>query len=863
MPLDITTYVDPGVYQQEVVVPGSGSATSLPLAVGLIGVGAATKRAVNEAVIRGKIFGEAVTFSSAKDTLANRAVRRQSQATLWENGVAHPSSDWQFNNCAITSNATTAIDLTTRNVLSLSLDGKTPIVIYFTAVPSTAAAAKTGTSNGVVVPRGATTASTTMAEVAASINAALAFMTDAQLNAGTGQGYGSAYAGAASTSAGLLVVTSPVTGSGSDVATYASFPATVDVLGGTLSFTNSQTATLADGGKHGKTIIQLIATFNAASTYTIDYVSPDTATDSLLKASVSTPLKVFKRVGNFQGVTNYAQFVDYGQSTNNITWNPGGGFPSAAKLTSLAVGTGFNVSANETITLSIDGKTAVDIHLAVLASAPPGWTAPSSSAAATVAEVVNNINAVLAASQFYGPQYATVAASIGSGTTAQVTLTSPSVGTLGVVEVSPSTSGYAGATIFGIVATQLPFDVRGLGASPAAGATYFVTYDYTRPTSDYNLPKQYFNVQQAFADIGSLASNNPLAIATSLCFKNGAPSVYVVQVDDHLTAGAPTQVAVDNAMTAAAPISAITELVVLDTRSALMVDLWNLVNSLNSPAQARPCRAWYGMAKGTAAGDKDTPGTFTYTSVVTLAVPGDSPGRGRHILVAPPQGDVMLALDDGTVQTVTVDGTYLAAAVAARFTARTSVAQSLVNQTINGFTNVSDDPTANTFPVYSKTQRGLLADSGVCVITGRAGKLLLIDPLTTERGGGRLAEFEEPQLSTQKDTVVSAVTQALSSNVQGVTPSDLSDFILTIKQIIGNTIVGQIKIGTIAPFRDSQGRTRDINYATDIVVTQRVDDQRKYNFQYFFNGRYPAKYFFGQYSVDNPFFSASTTGLTA
>lgn len=864
MALDITTYVDPGVYQQEVVVPGSGSATSLPLAVGLIGVGSGVKRSINEGLIRGKIFAEPSAFAGtpAVDTLASRAIRRQSTTVVYKDGTPMANTDWQINAASITSAGAGTVDLTTKNVLAISIDGRDPIEIYFTAAVAAPAALKAGTTNGIVVPRGVATGSTTLTELAASINSAFAFATDALLNTGAGTGYGVGYATVATIVSTKLVITSPASTPFSDVATWAAFPVASDILiGGTLSFAGAVTVGL-DGASHAKTILQLVPAAGL-SVYLVDYVAIDSVTDVLAKANATTPLSLIRRVGNFQGMTNYFKNTDYAASTNLITWSPPTPYVNG-KITSLAQGaSAFNLSVNETISLSIDGRTTLDIHLAVNATPPSGWVAPGVTTGVLATEIATNVNATLASSSIYGPQYSTVATVTGAGVTAQVVLTSPTAGFAGVMELAPSLSGYAGVVIFGLASTQLPFDARGVGNRPAVGATYFMTYDYTRPLTDYNLPKQFFTIDIAFADIGVLSPTNPLAIAISLAFKNGAPSLYVIQVDDHLSPGAPTQAAVDNAMAAGGPITNITEFVMLDIRSGLMVDLYNIITTLNGPTQGHPCRAWYGMPKNTAAGDRDTPGTYIYTAVNTLSTPGDSPSRGRHILVAPSQGDVQLVLDDGTTQTVTVDGTFLAAAVAARFTARTSVAQSLVNQTINGFTNISDDPTINTFPIYPKAQRGLMADSGVCVITARAGKLILLDPLTTERGGGRLAEFEEPQLSTQKDDVVIAVNQTLATNVQGITPTDLSDFILTVKQLIGNVLVAKIKSGSIAPYRDSTGRTRDLSYPTDIVVKQRIDDQRKYNFQYFFNGRYPAKYFFGQFSVDNPFFSAGTTGVSA
>ena len=108
------------------------------------------------------------------------------------------------------------------------------------------------------------------------------------------------------------------------------------------------------------------------------------------------------------------------------------------------------------------------------------------------------------------------------------------------------------------------------------------------------------------------------------------------------------------------------------------------------------------------------------------------------------------------------------------------------------------------------------------------------------------------------------VNDAINGNALGVVPTDLSDFILTIKSTIGTVLSASITSGAIGPYRDAAGNTRDLNYSSDIQVYQMKTDPRKYTFRYFYMLRFPAKWFFGEYSVDNPFFSLnSQTSLTA
>jgi hypothetical protein len=87
-----------------------------------------------------------------------------------------------------------------------------------------------------------------------------------------------------------------------------------------------------------------------------------------------------------------------------------------------------------------------------------------------------------------------------------------------------------------------------------------------------------------------------------------------------------------------------------------------------------------------------------------------------------------------------------------------------------------------------------------------------------------------------------------------VVPDDLADFLSDIKKWIMLGIEAQIGAGSIAPYRDSAGFPRSLDPSTDIKVYQSTTDPRSFYFKYWFNLKYPAKRFYGEYSVDNPFF---------
>lgn len=820
MAFNISGYVDPGVYIQEEVVPGQVSVVTVPLTVSLVGIGSRNSRATNEALVRGSVSNESLTVSGGVNqrdaTLINVADRRSANTTVFRDGAALDISQVTFRQPTITGASNASYNFTANNKLSLSIDGKQPVTIaYVTGADAT-------TISGSLITQALASisniAAVTPAQVAEGINKALA--------GAASLGYGGGYGSVATLTGNSVIVTSPSTTSAADLRLFAAFPSgqsqTAAIFGVTVPW-------------QAPTIIRINeASYSALSAYTASYIATNTNIDALANANVQSII----RIGALAGVTTYVENTDYTRSGSNLDWS----LDAAAQFTSTIAAATHNISTNDSIILAFDGKPSVTIDLNGMASPPPGYANPVSPAAATPTEIATNINAVMAAHASYGPRYNAVA----SVNSLRLVLTSPNDGIGSYVQIASPTTVSASSALFGLSSSQMPYSISGTGSRPIAGAIYFASYEYTRPTGDYAVPKQYFSPDDMYADLGFPLSTNQLAIAGSIAFDNGAPSIICSQVNDATFPGSPTQIEIQAALNALSNVSAATDVVVLDTRLAVQVDLLNHVVNMSSPTEKNYRRGWFGMPRGTLIGDRDTPDTYVYRAVRTLQVPSDSPGRGRMILVAPANVSRTIVREDGSQSNVDLNGTYLATAIAARMTAFTSPADTLLRKNITGF--VSDG-----FPTYLKAERAILASNGVTVVTLDAGRLVLLDPLTTEAGGGRLVSFQEISASTQKDAVTTAMTQAVDANLVGIVPSDLAGFTVTIKGLIGGVLRSMIATGAIGPFKTSSGITRDIDFASDIQVFQDRSDPTKYFFRYFYNLRYPAKRFFGIYTVDNPF----------
>jgi hypothetical protein len=816
----ITQYVDPGVYSSEVIVPASSSVTP-QRTLALVGVAPRTRRASNEPVVRGRVTGEELTVAQSSPhtaSLVSLSNRDRNASALYLNGNALGLGDWSW---AAAELVGAAWSVDTINVsdgvggtqyLTISLDHKVPVTIDLNA------------SSLIVLKTAATPL-----EIAAAVNAVLV------------SSYGTEYASAVSAAIVSpatkyrMKIASPLTSTASAVKIMLSPSALRDVASKlSAAWTPSATSSV----DAGTSVIISDDLYVSTATYTISYVAVNTTADPLALAVAANPLVDIVSVGTAPGESNYKKGVDYSAGSNVVNWaSPG---PLPAQVRSLDTSTPITIVAgdNDKLYFKVNGRAQITVTLAAGALDP--------------AVAVTNINAQLVTA--YGAEFAHVA-SVVDTTYLQLKApvvyvgTRPEQGSATSIEFLTGINN-AFADVFGTY--TLPYLVKGTGRVPSVGVTYYASYDYQRPAADYTKATRVYNPDQLLGYTSPLTISNylqnALAVAGNICFENQASSIFLIQIDNAQYPLPPTQTQIDAAIAVAKNYVSITEIVPLNTSLDTHVECMNHVSQQTSSLVKHPRRGWYGMARGTSPGDPDTEGTLIHRSTQTLQPGNQSAGRGRQFLLAPTDISRTFALDTGTEVTVDLDGSYMAAAVAAAYTALPNPSSTLMGIAIAGFDSEG-------FGTYLDGERHAMASKGVMVVTYKDGKVRIYDPVSTEAGGGGKISFVEPAASAQKDAVSFRVDNLIDSNLTGVVPDDLSDFISDIKTYISIGVESAITDKIIAPYRDSTGFPRQMELSSDVMVGQHPSDPRKFTFKYWYNLKYPAKWFFGEYSVDNPFFA--------
>lgn len=849
--------------------------------------------------------------------LANRALRGTQYLSLYKNGTLIPDSRVSFLPAVVRGSATATVNLTTPKAFSLEMDGRRAITVALydavsgtgdsfavsgTTVTLTDAAATfltSGVKPGMVIDvagaadnlhdgehtitdvtqttvtwvdssAGAAGADATVTYeitgvgvIGRQVNSMYAFAVPAaatidEISAAIALGLagfselGSAYRYAVEETATGIQITSQTALTGpSDVRVFAGFASdAVTALFG---------ASAADT-RDARTFVELDRlSYTAGATYTVDYISVDDTSDEL----ANTPTDVLQ-VGSKPNLSDYEEDVSWAESSDEVAWD----IATQATFTgSDEPGSGpvpVDTTA-DTLKLSVNQQSTVEMDLYIASPGNSDTPLGFVFGAATAANTATCINAWLV--NQYGPRYGSVAAAVASGTGTALRLSAPAswntagvmapVGADSAIQVFAASGADAATALFG-AATGKWF---GTGRVPAPGTSYYATYKMDRPASEYNVQRRFFTVDRARAALGFASESNPLMQHVEIAFSQygtGTGSVVVVQVDDATSAGDPTRAEWKAALDATLKTDVVTEVRVLSTELEEMVDLRDHLENANAPTVKRYRRGWFGLPRSTEPGDRDTPDTFVYFARRTLQVAADSPARGRMMLVAPPQLTGVsrdFTDEDGNTVTIELDSGALATALAAR-RARTAdfpnQAASLAKKALSGF-NI-DDITED--QVWTSDEHAVMASQGVMVVSYDAGLLYVLDPVTTEVGGSQLNVFKYESSSPQKDRVVRSVDQALAP-LSGVVPSSIEDFIALVKTTIAGALEAAIAGGDIGPFTTASGASRPIDLSADIIAARNANDPSKIDFNYWFNLKYPALRFFGQYSADAPFFGST------
>jgi len=280
---------------------------------------------------------------------------------------------------------------------------------------------------------------------------------------------------------------------------------------------------------------------------------------------------------------------------------------------------------------------------------------------------------------------------------------------------------YVEGTHFNLTNDQIVWTSSGI---ITIGATYFVSYYYNRPYDVDNLTdttlndyryKEFTNYSDVVNDLGSDIPDHPLVMICKIALKYfNVPKVAVVQV----RTGSLTDYT--NALDLI-KYRDVQTVVPLTTSSQVQTLVVSHVTERSLPDNGRYRMAWLGAAIGTPVGDESDPTSLRglAKNIQNELVVFVNATRGKYYYNDPDTYEELYTV---------VDGSFIAAVLAAYRDSFIYPSTTLLNRSVPGIELYSDDYD----DYYSEYQLTLCGGSSLFLVESLGGVMKIVDDLTTD-----------------------------------------------------------------------------------------------------------------------------------
>ena len=355
--------------------------------------------------------------------------------------------------------------------------------------------------------------------------------------------------------------------------------------------------------------------------------------------------------------------------------------------------------------------------------------------------------------------------------------------------------------------------------TPAAASTYFVTYNYNRPATDFY--KKY-----AYEDFGSFVDDWQMPTGDHL----GNIFVYLafetIRVSRLIIVPIPPGSSATNYINGIQSLedTDIQDLVVLSADPEVQVVGQFHVDERSAPENARYRVYWTGPLAGQPLGDKDTPASVIGQKQLLKSE--------RVTFVNTPRGTVSYLLEDGRTGTKVVDGSFIAGALAVYYNAQAGGAPNveIIGKVIPGIRLFPED-----IDEFYTTRRLERAGQESIYLINPVGSLALpvvVDDLTTDSSS---LEKQSPNIVRSKDYINRDVAIQIKNSFQGklmINPGQHIKNINTFMQSLFNQYRGANVIAEIKNISASRSPDRPdtikIFYAYEAIYTHKYTEGEYY-----------------------------------
>ena len=391
---------------------------------------------------------------------------------------------------------------------------------------------------------------------------------------------------------------------------------------------------------------------------------------------------------------------------------------------------------------------------------------------------------------------------------------------------------------------------RHAGIEPSAGASYFMTGYAKRPDSDYTSPQLFFTRDAAREFLAPMTVTNDAAIANEVAWDQdpaSLPGVVICLVNDSDSDGVFTTSDYDTALRVSEQFKGTTDFVMVN-QFAAREEFRDSIVGMNDPTIARRRVGYFGFPVSYPIGDEFTADSRVYTARRELQVYEETVARGTLAIIGNSYGRKTVLVDslgDGAIDSiptqVTLDGSFLAVALAARISSFNEPWQTIYNLPISGFDEVEP---------LTETQMITLQDAGIVCCRVEGGSAFYVGTMTTDS-----TEPSTQQLSgtVQRQYVLSRLQDVINRRVIGFVADSPEQAAQKLQgELVAElgAMVSERKIGKYVD--ETTGTARAMNPKTDVVAFRDRRDPTRAYFRASWYQKYPLLYIDGVIAVDAP-----------
>lgn len=393
-------------------------------------------------------------------------------------------------------------------------------------------------------------------------------------------------------------------------------------------------------------------------------------------------------------------------------------------------------------------------------------------------------------------------------------------------------------TGFGISDGDLMANYRWSGNEPAPGQIYYITASYLRPIEFYNTPFLFLSHTDTQTFLAPSTVRNDLYIGSEICWDYGIFGLFVIQVKDADDDGLYSREDFKVAISAFLQDRRATDLVVLNFFASLP-DQLQIINSANDPFELHESLTWIGTPIGTPIGSETDLGSLVFLSRKTLAVYGQSPAHGTRILVGSTRATRTITLQDKTSTSVTLDGSFIAAAMAALNSAFVDPKETILFKTITSF---------DTMQTYTNPENALLGGNNIVFLSDEgSGVFRLKEDITTDPFSPDTLNINQ---MVQKQFVTRDIRRTINNSLISMVFPSAETGVITLQSILAARLSSLSGNNLIGYYQDSSGNVRDIDPTTDALVFRDTNDPTLFHIGYNYFLATTAKRVYGLYTVN-------------